>query len=94
MLGDAGLLLVNSYFRVVVENMNKYKISYYKSGGYKTTGVLETEYIIKRDGEDNQLCIFHNEKKIGDREELKKLFLDQLGWTESIMIFDAELDES
>ena len=73
--------------------MNKYKISYYNSGGFKSKGTLETEYTIKKDGKDNRLCIFHNDKKIGYEEDVEKLFLAQLEWHESIMVYDAELDE-
>ena len=71
--------------------MNQYKISYYRSGGYRATGVLDTEYTVKKAGEDDQLCLFDKDQKVGEKEQLKMLFLDQLGWRESIMIFEAEL---
>ena len=68
--------------------MNKYKIRYYTSGGYRTTGSLVTNYIIKRD-KDNQLSVFDGDVLIGGIVEIEELFLDQLGYRERIMIVDA-----
>jgi len=68
--------------------MNKYKVSYYTSGGYKTTGILKTNLIIKKD-DNNQLCIVDNEIVIGGLDQIENMFLDQLGWVENIMLFDV-----
>jgi len=70
--------------------MNKYKIRYYTSGGYKATGSLDTEFIIKRDGDNSELCLFDNDVIVGGLDKIEELFLDQLGYIESIMVFDVE----
>lgn len=70
--------------------MNRYKIQYYNSGGYKATGSLETELVINKDA-NNQLCLFDGVKVVGKVEEIEAIFLEQLGYVESIMVFDAKL---
>jgi hypothetical protein len=70
--------------------MNQYKVKYYTSGGYKTSGSLETELTIKRDP-SNQLCLYNEDTLIGDIEKIEALFLAQLGYQESITVFDVEL---
>ncbi len=70
--------------------MNQYKVKYYTSGGYKTSGSLETELTIKRDP-SNQLCLYNEDTLIGDIEKIEALFLEQLGYQESITVFDVEL---
>jgi hypothetical protein len=70
--------------------MNQYKVKYYTSGGYKTSGSLETELTIKRDP-SNQLCLYNEDTLIGDIEKIEALFLEQLGYQESITVFEVEL---
>ena len=72
--------------------MNKYKVSYYTSGGYKATGSLETDFIIKRGADDSQLCLFDNDKIVGGLDEIEELFLNQLGYRENIIVVDVEAD--
>ena len=69
--------------------MNKYKIKYYTSGGYKAIGSLETLFVIRRD-ENNQLSVFENKNIVGGLDKIEEMFLDQLGYIESIMVFDVE----
>jgi hypothetical protein len=70
--------------------MNQYKVKYYTSGGYKTSGSLETELTIKRDP-SNQLCLYNEDTLIGDIEKIEALFLEQLGYQEIITVFEVEL---
>ncbi len=70
--------------------MNQYTVKYYTSGGYKTSGTLETELTINRDT-NNQLCLYDENTLIGDIEKVEALFLEQLGYQESITVFDVEL---
>lgn len=70
--------------------MNQYTVKYYTSGGYKTSGSLETDLTIRRDP-NNQLCLYNEDTLIGDIEKIEALFLEQLGYQESITVIDVEL---
>lgn len=70
--------------------MNQYTVKYYTSGGFKTSGSLETELTIKRDP-NNQLCLYRENALIGDIEKIEALFLEQLGYQESITVVDVAL---
>lgn len=72
--------------------MNKYRVSYYTSGGYKTSGMLKTDFTIMRNAE-NELCLCQKENTIGDVTDIEKLFLEQLGWHEEITIVEAHLEK-
>lgn len=75
-----------------MSNNNKskyYKLTYYTSGGYKTTATIETTYSIGRDA-DKKLCVIENGVVIGDCELIEKLLNDHQGWIEENTVIDAE----
>lgn len=71
--------------------MNTYTVKYFNSGGYKSTGTLTTDLHIKRDN-DNKLCLWDREVKVGAIEAIEQLFIQQLGYIEELTIIDVTLE--
>ncbi|WMS87911.1 hypothetical protein [Pleionea litopenaei] len=71
--------------------MNTYRVKYFNSGGYKSTGTLTTDLHIKREN-DNNLCLWDGEVKVGAIEAIEQLFIQQLGYIEELTIIDVTLE--
>ncbi|NVJ61171.1 MAG: hypothetical protein HWE27_12325 [Gammaproteobacteria bacterium] len=71
--------------------VKRYRIRYFNSGGYKSTGYLETAFTIKKEA-DKKIVLYDHSRKIGDLKAVEQLFLEQLGYQEDIMIFDVQID--
>ena len=71
--------------------MRRYAIRYYTSGGYKASGVLDTNHTIERNP-DNSFVLKKEGKILGGVEMIEQLFLKQLGYVEDITIVGIELE--
>ena len=69
--------------------MNRYKLTFYNSGGYKDSDIIETTYEINRDFND-QLCVMDNDQVIGGDELIAEMIIESRGWIESYCVVDAE----
>jgi len=72
--------------------MNKYKLVYYNSGGYRSSTIIETPYFIERgQEEDDKYEVMEGTKVIGGPTFLEKLLNDANGFDESNCIVEAIL---
>ncbi|MCP3979401.1 MAG: hypothetical protein GY716_08735 [bacterium] len=69
--------------------MKRYRLTYYNSGGFRTTAELETAYEL-REGPNNEISVMDGDRCVGDVTHLEKLLLDQLGWSEEITVVRFE----
>lgn len=70
--------------------MKLYQLSYYNSGGYKASLVINTAHTINRD-QNNDLQVLDAEgNKIGDVEFIEQLLSDAQGWVEENTVFEVE----
>ena len=69
--------------------MNRYKLTYYNSGGYRTSAEIETEYELRRRG-DSGIAVMEGERCLGDESFLEQLLLERLGWVEEVTVVRFE----
>lgn len=70
--------------------MQHYKVSFYNSGGYKSTAMISTDCLIQTDAEGNRQVI-HDDNVIGGDELIEQLLNESQGWVEECCVFRVEL---
>lgn len=69
--------------------MNCYRVTFYNSGGYKSSAMIRTSYVLKMDA-SGQRQVIDKGQVIGGDELIEQLLNESQGWVESCCVVKVE----